>query len=252
MGIIGGSIGYWTLRALCPDGANPHCAGNVYAERSKLEVLFGPQVWDELQGRDVVDFGCGAGVQAIELAQHGANRVTGIDIRETALAEAREAAERAEVSDRCFFAQETNEKVDVILAIDSFEHFADPLGVLQVMRCLLRDSGFALISFGPPWGHPLGGHLFSVFPWAHLLFTERSLIRWRSDFKCDGAARFGEVEGGLNQMTIRRFEHLVAASEFEFASFDAVPIRPMRFLASRLAREFTTSTVRCRLVPRQR
>jgi hypothetical protein len=84
------------------------------------------------------------------------------------------------------------------------------------------------------------------------LFTERSLIRWRSDFKCDGAARFGEVEGGLNQMTIRRFEHLVAASEFEFASFDAVPIRPMRFLASRLTREFTTSTVRCRLVPRQR
>jgi hypothetical protein len=57
----------------------------------------------------------------------------------------------------------------------------------------------------------LGGHLFSVFPWAHLIFSEQALIRWRSDFKSDGATRFSEVAGGLNQMTIRRFERLIAA-----------------------------------------
>jgi hypothetical protein len=72
------------------------------------------------------------------------------------------------------------------------------------------------ISFGPTWHHPYGGHLFSVFPWAHLIFSEKALTRWRSDLRDDGATRFGEVAGGLNQMTIRRFEELVADSRLCF------------------------------------
>jgi SAM-dependent methyltransferase len=39
----------------------------------------------------------------------------------------------------------------------------------------------------------------------------------------DGATCFGEVEGGLNQMTIRRFVKLVEKSAFQFERFDAVP-----------------------------
>ena len=104
--------------------------------------------------------------------------------------------------------------------------------------------------FWPTWYHPLGGHLFSVFPWAHLVFTEASLIRWRSDFKTDGATRFCEAEGGLNQMTIRRFRSIVAESDFKFAEFEPVPIRKLRIIANRVTREFTTAIVRCKLVPR--
>jgi hypothetical protein len=83
------------------------------------------------------------------------------------------------------------------------------------------------------------------------VFTEGALIRWRSDFKSDGATKFGEVEGGLNQMTIRRFEALVDGSPFRFAKLDAVPIRKLRPIASRVTRELTTAIVRCRLVPRE-
>ncbi|HKP12333.1 MAG TPA: methyltransferase domain-containing protein, partial [Blastocatellia bacterium] len=152
------------------------------------------------------------------------------------------------VSARCVFVSETEEKADVLLSMDAFEHFDDPAGVLRAMRNLLKPAGVALIEFGPPWYHPLGGHLFSVIPWAHLLFTERALIRWRADFKSDGATRFSEIEGGLNQMTIRRFKKLVAASEFEFAAFEAVPMRSLRWLAHVMPREFCTAVVRCRLV----
>jgi hypothetical protein len=88
-----------------------------------------------------------------------------------------------------------------------------------------------------------------VFPWAHLIFTERSLIRWRSDFKTDGATRFHEVEGGLNQMTIRRFERLLAESAFRVVSFDTPPIKKLRPLHNRLTREFFSSYVRCTLAP---
>ena len=109
-----------------------------------------------------------------------------------------------------------------------------------------------LLTFGPTWLHPLGGHLFSVFPWAHLVFTEPALIRWRARFRKDGATRFREVEGGLNQMTIRRFERLVAESPLEFEAFEAVPIRRLRPIAPLLPRELCTSFVRSRLRRRHR
>ncbi len=51
-------------------------------------------------------------------------------------------------------------------------------------------------------------------------------------------------------MTIRRFAKIVAASPLEFAEFEAVPIRRLRWIANRFTREFTTAIIRCRLVPR--
>ena len=134
--------------------------------------------------------------------------------------------------------------------MDAFEHFDDPPAVLRAMRELLKPGGSVIATFGPTWYHPLGGHLFSVFPWAHLIFTEKALIRWRSDFKTDGATSFQEVAGGLNQMTIHRFERIIKQSPFRFVEFEAVPIRKMKPLANRLTREVTTSIVRCKLVPR--
>ena len=118
------------------------------------------------------------------------------------------------------------------------------------MNTLLQPPGEVLVSFGPTWYHPLGGHLFSVFPWAHLIFSEKALIRWRSDFKQDGATRFSEVAGGLNQMTITKFEELIARSPLRLASIELVPIRRLRGLHNRLTREFTTAILRCRLVKR--
>lgn len=250
-GIIGGQPAYYFLRWLGPaadDGA--HGRGHAYRDRSKLETLFGPTIWGALGGRSVIDFGCGTGGEAIEAARHGARSVVGIDIRPAILATATAAARAAGVADRCRFVTGTNERADVILSVDGLEHYADPAGALAAMRGLVRDDGRVFLVFGPPWLHPLGGHLFSVFPWAHLLFTERALIRWRSDFKSDGATRFGEVEGGLNQMTVRRARALLDASPFRVERFEAVPIRRLRRVAHWLPREFVTSIVRCTLVPR--
>jgi len=250
MGVIGGRVGYHLLRWVGREGGSGRCDGRVYRSQSKVEAIFGPHLWQELAGKVVIDFGCGAGQEAIEIAQHGARRVIGIDIRESVLRVARRAADDSAVADRCLFASRSDVRADAILTIDSFEHFSDPAGVLELMSTLLDRSGRVYAAFGPPWYHPLGGHLFSVFPWAHLLFTERALIRWRSDFKHDGARRFHEVEGGLNLMTVRRFERLVERSPFRFERFEAVPIRRLRWLAMPVTREFCTSIVRCSLVLR--
>jgi hypothetical protein len=68
---------------------------------------------------------------------------------------------------------------------------------------------------------------------------------WRAG--CRGAQRFSEVEGGLNQMTIRRFRRIVESSGFKLDRLETIPIRPARFLHNRITEEFLTSVVRCRL-----
>lgn len=253
-GIIGGPLGYRLLRRLGSKNILRDGIGDAtaYQGRSKLEVFFGENVWDLLAGKTVVDFGCGNGTEAIEMAKRGVRSVVGIDIREDLLEIARVAAAEAGVEERCRFVTELEEPADVVISIDSFEHYEDPAGVLKVMRRILRDDGFVLISFGPPWFHPYGGHLFSVFPWAHLIFTESALIRWRSEFKSDGATRFNEVAGGLNQMSVRNFKSVLTESEFDVQHLRLVPIHALRRLANPLTRELFTSTVRCTLVPRAR
>lgn len=241
------NIQYRMLKMMSP-AAPDCCTGSVYEGKSKLAVLMGTDFFNRIVGKIVIDFGCGEGADAVEMAQKGAKRVIGIDIREDVLQTARKKALSAGVQDTCLFACSTNELADIVVSLDAFEHFADPAGILRIMSTLLQPAGEVLVSFGPTWYHPLGGHLFSIFPWAHLVFSEKALIRWRSTFKTDGATRFSEVAGGLNQMTIARFERLVADSSFKFASLELVPIKKLQRFHNRLTREFTTAIVRCRLV----
>jgi SAM-dependent methyltransferase len=234
------------LRRRYPAGGS-NMDGSAYFGKSKLAVLMGPDFFDRIAGKVVIDFGCGTGRDAVEMATRGATQVIGVDLRESELAKARELAIEHGVADKCLFVTKTGALADVLVSLDAFEHFSDPPLILRLMAGLIKPAGECLVSFGPTWYHPLGGHLFSPFPWAHLLFSERALIEWRSDFRSDGATRFAEVEGGLNQITIAQFERYVAESPLRFDSMTAVPIRPLRRMHTRLTREFTTSIVQCRL-----
>lgn len=252
MGIIGGRLGYSILRSIAPRETvvNDNEIENADLKDTKLNQFFGKSFFDETTGKTVIDFGCGNGKQAVEIALNGAKKVIGIDIEEQRLEQAEKLAGKFHVAERCKFVAQTNEKADIIISKDAFEHFHDPVAVLHQMRNLLKASGYIFAAFGPTWYHPFGGHLFSVFPWAHFLFTEEALIEWRSDFKSDGATRFCEVEGGLSQLTIRRFETVVNEAGFRFLLFETVPIKGLRFLRNSLLREFGSSIVRCKLVPK--
>jgi SAM-dependent methyltransferase len=224
------------------------CSAGTYEKESKNLKLLGDDLLEEIRGKTVIDFGCGEGDDALEMARMGAGKVIGIDIREEVLAKAR--AKAIGSQEECSFSTSAKELVDIIVSIDAFEHFANPQSILDSMHSLLKPFGKVLISFGPTWYHPLGGHFFSVFPWAHLLFSEKALIRWREDFKSDGATRFSEVGGGLNQMTISRFKKIISQSPFHLISLELVPIRKLRRFHNVVTQEFTTAIVRCRLQKR--
>ena len=243
---------YRLLKKMYPGDPGKYMTGAVYEGKSKVRVLLGDALLERIKDRVVIDFGCGEGDEALDLARNGARKVIGIDVQERFLERARVAAAQAGLSSVCEFVRTTDEKAGIIVSIDAFEHFDDPAAILRTMDGLLSQGGEIIACFGPTWYHPLGGHLFSVFPWAHLVFTERALVRWRSDFKTDGATRFSEVAGGLNQMTVGRFEEIVAGSAFQFASFELVPIRKLASVHNRLTREFTSALVRCRLIRKAR
>ena len=156
-------MGYYILRTLYPGGLNlPVPQGNPYKDRgqSKLGVLFGPEVFEELTDKTVLDFGCGDGENCIELAQRGVKRVIGLDIQETCLAVAREEAARRGMVSKCQFVSHTDQQADVVLSTDAFDHFDDPAAILREMARLLQPTGYVLIEFGYTWYHPYGGQRF--------------------------------------------------------------------------------------------
>jgi len=250
MALIGGQLGYRILRLIAPR-SRPSLEGNGEGNsETKLEQCFGETFFQTIAGKIIVDFGCGVGEQSMEMAQKGAARGIGIDIEERLLESAKDKALQLGVSDRCVFTTSSSELADVVISKDAFEHFSDPGKILNIMSSLVKPQGYVLAAFGPTWLHPYGGHLFSVFPWSHLIFTENSQIRWRSDFKTDGATRFSEVAGGLNQLTISRFEKIVAESHLRFEWLETIPIRGISVFKTKLLREIGSSIVRCKLVLR--
>jgi 2-polyprenyl-3-methyl-5-hydroxy-6-metoxy-1,4-benzoquinol methylase len=249
MGFIGGALGVRVMTWLSPDGQNPAMQGGAYAHVSKLETLLGDEFFRAIQGKTVIDFGCGTGDQAVEMAQRGAGRVIGLDISQRYLEQARQKAASVGVTGRCVFGTEPEEPADLIVSLDSFEHFDDPKAILETMARYLKPQGTIFVSFGPAWYHPYGGHLFSLFPWAHFIFTERAMLEWRRASRPDQTART-IAECGLNKMTLRRFERLVEESPLRFSYYEPRPIRRLRRFHNRLTREFATSTVRCRLAHR--
>jgi SAM-dependent methyltransferase len=265
-----GPFGYRLLRRLSrrpaaqPAEDSPP-AGPQGAE--KLQRLFGFEVWNEFTAHRVLDFGCGHGIEAVAVAQRGARHVYGIDIQEHRLKAARHLAQAQGVADRCVFLNAATEvdsiaelegTIDCAYSLDAFEHYGRPDLVLKRLHELLAPGGRLWIAFGPPWKHPYGCHMryFCRWPWIHLLFAEETILAVRSEFRDDGARRFEDVEGGLNRMTLARFQELIAASPFDLELLRPIPLSS-RFAAgpqfwqplftNRLAREYFTSVVLCRL-----
>lgn len=142
----------------------------------------------------VLEVGCGEGGNLAPFARLGC-RVTGVDIAECRIADARKFF--AEVSSAarfvcCDFAtfpvpQEEVGKYDVILLHDVIEHIPSEAkaGFLKHIKKFLKRDGVLFVGF-PAWQMPFGGHqqicrskLCSHLPFIHLLPNSlyRSLLK---------------------------------------------------------------------------
>jgi SAM-dependent methyltransferase len=106
----------------------------------------------------------------------------------------------------------------IVISQNSMEHFEDPVKILDEMKSALNQDGKILITFAPPWFAPYGSHMhfFCKVPWINILFSERTVMKVRSNFRSDGATKYEEVESGLNKMTVTKFERIVANAKLTF------------------------------------
>jgi SAM-dependent methyltransferase len=178
-----------------------------------------PDFTELVRTKTVLDYGCGPGWQAVAMhKQCGAQRVVGIDINEDWLAHANSLAEREGCANAVTFYREMpvdlRGNFDLAISISSFEHFTDPALDLRNMRDAVKPGGLVVVTFAEPWFSHSGAHMvfFTNVPWVNLWFSEQTVMRVRSRFRDDGATRYEEIEGGLNRMTLSKFERLIGQS----------------------------------------
>lgn len=201
-----------------------------------------PDLQALLSGKSVLDFGCGHGEQSRALAATYGCTVTGLDNNPRVLEEAKcKAAERVR-----FIGELDEQRYDVVISLNAMEHFRDPAGVLDSMIGAVKSGGLLLITFGPPWYAPYGSHahFFCTVPWLNLLFPERAIMSVRARYRSDGAKRFEECEGGLNKMSIAKFERLIDRPGVELERRRYTAIKRLNVLTSiPLLRELMTNHV---------
>ena len=139
----------------------------------------------DINGRDVIDFGCGNGPLSLYLAETlRPKSLTGVDLYADAIDRARVAlATMSPTMPVQFLVGDANEipapdqSFDTLLAFDCLEHVMEPEVILADWHRVLRTGGKALIEWFPYQG-PWGPHLESLIPipWAHFLFGQRAMF----------------------------------------------------------------------------
>lgn len=148
----------------------------------------------DIEGRDVLDIGCGLGGPSIDLvANHGAGRVTGIDTQAAQIARARALAERHDVADRVAFERVdpgslrfADATFDVVFSMGALMQIAGkPALFAEVFRVLRRGGAFTANDLLRPDDGPLPTGLAGFVETAGLIYHWASLEATRAAL--DGA-----------------------------------------------------------------
>jgi SAM-dependent methyltransferase len=176
-----------------------------------------------LEGKDVLDIGCGLGGKSVAYAEAGA-QVIGVDIEQKNVAQSI-AFSRSCGAPARFLAGDAERlpfgdaSFDLVIANDSLEHFRDPAAAMYELARVLKPGG-SLFLFFTPWRSPLGSHLYDYIhtPWCHLVFPEwlirglleRSLAaRGNTGPAAEAERLMGEYHGELNRITVGKYRQIL-------------------------------------------
>jgi ubiquinone/menaquinone biosynthesis C-methylase UbiE len=237
-----------------------------------------------VQGKDLVDLGCGTGGMSYFLAATGAKTVTGIDVDEDGLSTARETAQfqDPDVASRVEFKLGTERhipvdslSIDVVFMFYVVAALTYPKDIIAECQRILRPGGYVCINFCP-WYHPYAPSIENLvpIPWCHVIFPEKTLVKtcaelhdWegRPSAYWDLAGREHGKPNSYRQvleankfkgifargLTINRFRKIVQDAHFETIKLQLVGFGGKYSKLSRplvripLTREFFTSLVVC-------
>jgi hypothetical protein len=83
-------------------------------------------------------------------------------------------------------------------------------------------------------------------PWVNILFPERVVLAVRSRYRTDGAQRYEEYEGGLNRMSLRKFDGIMKRSGAKIVYRRYVGVKGLPMVtAVPVVRELMASAAAC-------
>ena len=201
----------------------------AYFRRGEWE---NPRFWNrlggqpDLQGKKVLDLGCGHGSLCIDMAQAGAQRVVGLDLNERLIRFAQQNLQLnyPELADRVEFhyldiAHLQEGDFDLMTSKDTFEHVMDLEGVLREMYVRMKSGARLYAAIGPLWNSPFGDHdtvkrLIGVnLPWAHLILPQRWVLKATS--RRIGREAHSYRDLGMNMLPLREYRRIAYNSGFE-------------------------------------
>jgi 2-polyprenyl-3-methyl-5-hydroxy-6-metoxy-1,4-benzoquinol methylase len=103
---------------------------------------------DPIEGKTVIDIGCGPGHYSVALAARGASRVLGVDFASGMIDIAKKRAESAHVADRCtftlgdFLEVTGDETFDYAVVMGFMDYIEDPLALMKKVLKVCRGKAF--------------------------------------------------------------------------------------------------------------
>ena len=132
-----------------------------------------------LEGKTLLDVGCGSGRYCIAFAREGAVRVLGVDFAPAMIELANDLSRRAGVADRCEYRVGAFPDVvpdgpfDISTALWFFDYVADPVSVLKPMRGRTRSTMIMSFPKSAEWRAPLRRLRFRMAGCPLFLYSER-------------------------------------------------------------------------------
>ena len=179
------------------------------------------------KNKRILDFGCGHGSLALEIAALGAKKVIGIDLNIDLISFAKGNLDQnfPVLKDKVEFEvidllkTDKFKDIDYIVTKDTFEHTLNLDKILEKFHQILKKDGKAFVGFGPLYNFYNGDHgrTEAYLPWFHIIIPEKILInRLNKKYK----KNFFKVEDlGLSKYSFKDYIRIFEKSKFKVTYF---------------------------------
>ena len=197
-------------------------------EYFKYGIIENAKFWKRLGGkpyfanRKILDFGCGHGSLCIDIANSGAESITGIDIGEAIdFAKENLINNFDRLKDKVVFKKKDllkdyfEEDFDIIVSKDTLEHTINLDKILEKFHKLLKTNGRVYLGFGPLYNAYNGDHGRTqlYFPWLHAFLPEKMIV---DRYNKKNNKQIKKIEDlGLSKYSFNQYKKFFNDSKFE-------------------------------------